>query len=144
MSEQHQYKFDITMSCRGCSGAVDRVLKKLEGEGKVSLLIVYSECIVHAQTFSLSAFLPIAAIQSISVARRQNIILSGYRGIVNYSYANFGNLLLGVTSYEVNLESQSATVNTEPSLSYEKVLETIKKTGKTVKAGEADGISMSV
>jgi hypothetical protein len=29
-------------------------------------------------------------------------------------------------------------------LSYEKVLETIKKTGKTVKAGEADGISMSV
>jgi copper chaperone len=82
MSEQHQYKFDITMSCRGCSGAVDRVLKKLEGEG--------------------------------------------------------------VTSYEVNLESQSATVNTEPSLSYEKVLETIKKTGKTVKAGEADGISMSV
>jgi hypothetical protein len=30
--EQHQYKFDITMNCRGCSGAVERVLKKLEGE----------------------------------------------------------------------------------------------------------------
>jgi len=81
MSEHH-YKFDIAMNCRGCSGAVERVLKKLEGEG--------------------------------------------------------------VKSYEVNLESQSATVTADPSLSYEKVLETIKKTGKAVKAGEADGISMSV
>ncbi|KAL8906933.1 MAG: hypothetical protein Q9171_006066 [Xanthocarpia ochracea] len=27
----HHYKFDITMSCSGCSGAVDRVLKKMEG-----------------------------------------------------------------------------------------------------------------
>ncbi|KAN0079270.1 hypothetical protein V8E54_004484 [Elaphomyces granulatus] len=78
--EQHQYKFDITMNCRGCSGAVERVLKKLEG----------------------------------------------------------------VQSYQVDLESQSATVTAEPSLSYEKVLETIKKTNKIVKAGEADGISMSV
>ena len=30
MSE-HQYKFNITMSCGGCSGAVERVLKKLDG-----------------------------------------------------------------------------------------------------------------
>lgn len=30
MSE-HNYKFDIAMSCGGCSGAVERVLKKLEG-----------------------------------------------------------------------------------------------------------------
>ncbi|KAK7747647.1 Cytosolic copper metallochaperone [Diatrype stigma] len=27
----HTYKFDVSMSCNGCSGAVDRVLKKLEG-----------------------------------------------------------------------------------------------------------------
>ena len=27
----HTYKFNISMSCGGCSGAVDRVLKKLEG-----------------------------------------------------------------------------------------------------------------
>ncbi|SPO03963.1 related to antioxidant protein and metal homeostasis factor [Cephalotrichum gorgonifer] len=27
----HTYDFEITMSCGGCSGAVDRVLKKLEG-----------------------------------------------------------------------------------------------------------------
>ncbi|KAM0330726.1 hypothetical protein ACHAQA_003678 [Verticillium albo-atrum] len=30
MSE-HNYKFNIAMSCGGCSGAVDRVLKKLDG-----------------------------------------------------------------------------------------------------------------
>jgi copper chaperone CopZ len=28
----HQYKFNVTMTCGGCSGAVERVLKKLEGE----------------------------------------------------------------------------------------------------------------
>jgi copper chaperone CopZ len=28
----HTYKFDVAMSCNGCSGAVERVLKKLEGE----------------------------------------------------------------------------------------------------------------
>jgi len=27
----HTYEFNITMTCGGCSGAVDRVLKKLEG-----------------------------------------------------------------------------------------------------------------
>ncbi|KAI4258260.1 MAG: hypothetical protein L6R42_005208 [Xanthoria sp. 1 TBL-2021] len=27
----HHYKFNITMSCSGCSGAIERVLKKLEG-----------------------------------------------------------------------------------------------------------------
>ncbi|EME83853.1 uncharacterized protein MYCFIDRAFT_53808 [Pseudocercospora fijiensis CIRAD86] len=30
MSE-HKYKFNVTMTCGGCSGAVERVLKKLEG-----------------------------------------------------------------------------------------------------------------
>jgi copper chaperone len=28
----HTYKFNIAMSCGGCSGAVERVLKKLDGE----------------------------------------------------------------------------------------------------------------
>ncbi|KAL8808054.1 MAG: hypothetical protein Q9182_000332 [Xanthomendoza sp. 2 TL-2023] len=27
----HHYKFNIEMSCTGCSGAIDRVLKRLEG-----------------------------------------------------------------------------------------------------------------
>ncbi|KAL8365116.1 hypothetical protein RB595_004096 [Gaeumannomyces hyphopodioides] len=31
MAETHTYKFDVEMSCGGCSGAIDRVLKKLEG-----------------------------------------------------------------------------------------------------------------
>ncbi|KAL9938258.1 hypothetical protein V8E36_002881 [Tilletia maclaganii] len=30
MSE-HEYKFNVAMNCSGCSGAVDRVLKKLDG-----------------------------------------------------------------------------------------------------------------
>jgi|SRR5690242_5039428 len=37
MSE-HNYKFNIAMSCGGCSGAVERVLKKLEG-GCTPLLV---------------------------------------------------------------------------------------------------------
>ncbi|KAM0282944.1 hypothetical protein ACHAQH_002755 [Verticillium albo-atrum] len=28
---EHKYDFSIAMSCGGCSGAVDRVLKKLDG-----------------------------------------------------------------------------------------------------------------
>jgi copper chaperone len=27
----HTYKFNVAMSCGGCSGAVERVLKKLDG-----------------------------------------------------------------------------------------------------------------
>ncbi|KAG7004659.1 hypothetical protein G7Y79_00024g056090 [Physcia stellaris] len=35
----HHYKFNIKMTCSGCSGAIDRVLKKTEGvkDYKVSL-----------------------------------------------------------------------------------------------------------
>ncbi|KAI9756240.1 MAG: Cytosolic copper metallochaperone [Lichina confinis] len=80
MSEHH-YKFDIAMSCGGCSGAVERVLKKLDG----------------------------------------------------------------VKSYEVSLEKQTADVVTnDDTLDYDTVLQTIKKTGKTVKTGEADGEVRSV
>ncbi|PHH92290.1 hypothetical protein CDD83_8104 [Cordyceps sp. RAO-2017] len=31
MAETHTYEFNVAMSCGGCSGAIDRVLKKLEG-----------------------------------------------------------------------------------------------------------------
>lgn len=68
------------MSCGGCSGAVDRVLKKLEG----------------------------------------------------------------VKSYDVSLDSQTATVVAEPTLDYETVLKTIKKTGKKVNTGEMDGEMKSI
>ncbi|KAJ5909150.1 heavy metal ion transporter [Penicillium taxi] len=76
----HQYKFNVSMSCGGCSGAVERILKRLDG----------------------------------------------------------------VKSFDVNLESQTALVSTEPTISYDTVLAAIKKTGKTVNTGEADGQVMSV
>lgn len=60
---EHNYKFNVTMTCGGCSGAVERVLKKLEG----------------------------------------------------------------VKSYDVSLDSQTATVKTEENLDYATVLEKIKK-----------------
>lgn len=31
MADAHTYKFNVTMSCGGCSGAINRVLGKLEG-----------------------------------------------------------------------------------------------------------------
>ncbi|CAG5182363.1 hypothetical protein G6011_08832 [Alternaria panax] len=71
----HTYKFNVAMSCGGCSGAIERVLKKLEG----------------------------------------------------------------VESYNVSLETQTAEIQAADSLSYDTVLEKIKKTGKTIKSGEADG-----
>ncbi|KAK7550845.1 hypothetical protein IWX49DRAFT_564050 [Phyllosticta citricarpa] len=79
MSE-HVYKFNVTMSCSGCSGAIDRVLKKLDG----------------------------------------------------------------VKSHNISLESQTAEVVTADSLDYDTVLNTIKKTGKKVNSGEADGQTKSV
>lgn len=53
-------------------------------------------------------------------------------------------LSTGVKSYDVNLESQTATISTEPTVSYDTVLAAIKKTGKTVNSGEADGQTMGV
>jgi copper chaperone len=44
----------------------------------------------------------------------------------------------------VSLDTQTATVVAAPELSYETVLQTIKKTGKKVNTGEADGEVKSV
>jgi copper chaperone len=52
--------------------------------------------------------------------------------------------LPGVKSYNVSLETQTAEIVTEDSLDYSTVLEKIKKTGKTVKSGQADGVSRDV
>jgi len=76
----HTYDFNITMTCGGCSGAVERVLKKLDG----------------------------------------------------------------VKSFDVSLESQTAHIVTEPGVDYATVLEKIKKTGKKVNSGEADGTPQTV
>ncbi|KFY78255.1 hypothetical protein V499_02531 [Pseudogymnoascus sp. VKM F-103] len=77
---EHTYKFNVSMSCGGCSGAVNRVLGKLDG----------------------------------------------------------------VKSYDVSLDTQTATVIASPTLEYDTVLRTIAKTGKKVNSGEADGESRSV
>ncbi|KAL6251117.1 Cytosolic copper metallochaperone [Rhinocladiella similis] len=76
----HHYKFNVTMTCGGCSGAVERVLKKLDG----------------------------------------------------------------VKEFNVSLDTQTADITAADSVSYETVLEKIKKTGKTVNSGEADGVTMAV
>lgn len=52
--------------------------------------------------------------------------------------------IIGVKSFDVKLDSQTADVVTEPSVSYDTVLATIKKTGKAVNSGEADGQTMAV
>jgi copper chaperone len=31
----HTYKFNVAMSCGGCSGAIERVLKKLDGQSSL-------------------------------------------------------------------------------------------------------------
>jgi copper chaperone CopZ len=54
-------------------------------------------------------------------------------------------MFTGVDSYEVSLENQTAVVHAKPEdLSYEKVLETIKKTGKKVNSAEVDGVAQSI
>lgn len=53
-------------------------------------------------------------------------------------------LCSGVKSFDVSLDSQTATVTTADSLDYSTVLEKIKKTGKKVNSGEADGQPQSV
>ncbi|KAI1269710.1 iron copper transporter [Xylariaceae sp. FL1019] len=80
MADNHTYKFNVTMSCGGCSGAINRVLGKLEG----------------------------------------------------------------VESYDVSLDKQEAVVVASSGLSYDTVLRTIKKTGKKVNSGEADGETKSI
>jgi copper chaperone len=49
-----------------------------------------------------------------------------------------------VKSYNVSLDTQTADIVTESSVEYASVLEKIKKTGKTVNSGEADGVAQPV
>ncbi|KAL0946859.1 hypothetical protein HGRIS_013026 [Hohenbuehelia grisea] len=42
----HTYKFDVKMTCSGCSGAVDRVLKKTEGVSSYDISLEKQEVIV--------------------------------------------------------------------------------------------------
>lgn len=57
---------------------------------------------------------------------------------------NANNLPPGVKEFDVSLDSQTATIKTDESLDYSTVLEKIKKTGKAVNSGEADGVAQTV
>ncbi len=119
---EHHYKFNVAMSCGGCSGAVERVLKKLDGELLVAKLgMVYIACV------SLG-FLAMATY---------------FKYFHDHPLTCIGSAV-GVKSFDVSLDTQTADVVAEESLAYETVLSTIKKTGKTVKSGEADGEVRSV
>ena len=39
----HNYKFNVTMTCGGCSGAVERVLSKLDGQSFRAYLLRLEE-----------------------------------------------------------------------------------------------------
>ena len=53
-------------------------------------------------------------------------------------------MYIGVKSYDVSLEKQTADVTTDDSINYATLLEKIKKTGKTVNSAEADGVAQVV
>lgn len=138
---EHTYLFNVSMSCGGCSGAVERVLKKLEGASaplQKKKKKKYSW--ISSTTRPLSALLcgpcllDLLVRTVLLVQKKQSKELTNVRGKTN----------TGVKSYEVSLETQTATVVAEDSLPYEKVLRTIAKTGKKVNSGEADGVAQSV
>ena len=47
-------------------------------------------------------------------------------------------------SYNVSLETQTADIVTDDSVSYNTVLEKIAKTGKKINSGEADGVAQTI
>ncbi|KAH8106960.1 copper chaperone taha, partial [Cristinia sonorae] len=46
MADVHTYKFDVKMTCPGCSGAVERVLKKTEGVESYEISLEKQEVLV--------------------------------------------------------------------------------------------------
>ncbi|KAI1139598.1 hypothetical protein F5Y05DRAFT_379522 [Hypoxylon sp. FL0543] len=47
--QEHTYKFNVSMSCGGCSGAVNRVLGKLEGVSSYDVSLDKQEAVVVAK-----------------------------------------------------------------------------------------------
>ncbi|KAG0228260.1 Cytosolic copper metallochaperone [Actinomortierella wolfii] len=56
-----QYKYDVTMSCGGCSGAITRVLKKLQGVESFDVSLENQKVIVESSSLTEAEIL--AAIQ---------------------------------------------------------------------------------
>lgn len=149
MSE-HNYKFGVAMSCGGCSGAINRVLGKLEGWSLSSMryLLAHpsSSSILPLKSTTCSSCIPSLVIRvPLSQAAR---LKQPRHSNTLWKKTDKDSLLTyfstGVKSYEVSLDTQTAVVVAEPTLTYEKVLQTIQKTGKKVSSGEADGETKSV
>ncbi|RDA91713.1 hypothetical protein CP533_2348 [Ophiocordyceps camponoti-saundersi (nom. inval.)] len=51
----HKYEFNVVMTCGGCSGAIDRVLKKLDG-------VESYEVSLEKQTATVTTDLPFDAV----------------------------------------------------------------------------------
>ncbi|KAI1657493.1 hypothetical protein F4813DRAFT_360210 [Daldinia decipiens] len=47
--QEHTYKFNVSMSCGGCSGAVNRVLGKLEGVQSYEVSLEKQEALIVAK-----------------------------------------------------------------------------------------------
>ncbi|KAG0256332.1 Cytosolic copper metallochaperone [Actinomortierella ambigua] len=47
-----QYKYDVTMSCGGCSGAITRVLNKLDGVDSFDVSLENQSVTVNSATLS--------------------------------------------------------------------------------------------
>ncbi|KAF5358346.1 hypothetical protein D9756_001544 [Leucocoprinus leucothites] len=58
MSDEHTYKFDVKMTCGGCSGAITRVLNKAKEAGDVSgfdVSLDKQEVVVKSSTLDYEA-----------------------------------------------------------------------------------------
>ncbi|GJJ77958.1 copper chaperone [Entomortierella parvispora] len=47
-----EYKYDVTMSCGGCSGAVTKALNKLEGVDKFDVSLEKQRVVVESSTLN--------------------------------------------------------------------------------------------
>ena len=151
-TEDHTYKFNVKMTCGGCSGAVERVLKKLEGMFRLFPFCRLSLSPVFFSTLWLLCFYPHFPRSAASVPLCP-LCFPLFRFVRFVSFCClcfalpvplcFAHGKAGVSSYEVSLEKQSAEVHSS-TLDYETVLQKIKNTGKAVLSGEADGVGMGV
>ena len=127
--EGHVYKFNITMTCGGCSGAVDRVLKKLDGSS------------FHPAPLCDFASSQLDGGHELEISDRSLVYSGPAKSVWMILQLTHDT---GVRSYTVSLDDQTASVIAEPTLEYETVLNTIKKTGKKVNSAEVDGVEKSV
>ena len=134
---EHNYKFNITMTCGGCSGAVDRVLKKLDGTFLFS-------CVPRTSFFALPprpAPCPSVGRRTTKHQHHMTLPTSLYLSLaVSSLLTRCDHGEIGVKTHEVVLgsalgkpaEEGTVKVVAEPTLDYDTVLRTISKTGKKV------------